>query len=198
MAVYNKEGKKVATIENPESLEGQEVVEKLGDDFTIDYGQNNVTDASSMREQMYAGGGKTGYNAIGNPMYEEGGPVLKDEDIKAQKEQHSKDIKAQKEELRKGAEARGEKKPKRDVGGVKEEQKSISAVPGGWEVKITQSVPTSEVGGEGGGKRRQYQSKAKSKSMQIAIEKAKDKNILKMREMPADSLITTPRIKKIK
>ena len=73
MAVYNKAGKKVATIENPESLEGQEVVEKLGDDFTIDYGQNNVTDASLMRERMYAGGGKTGYNKIG--MYKKGGKV---------------------------------------------------------------------------------------------------------------------------
>ena len=39
----------------------------------IDYGHNNVTDASLMREQMYAGGGKTGYNKIG--MYKKGGKV---------------------------------------------------------------------------------------------------------------------------
>ena len=73
MAVYDEEGEKVATIENPESIEGQEVAKKLSDEYIIDYGENNVTDASIMREQIYAGGGKTGYNKIG--MYKKGGKV---------------------------------------------------------------------------------------------------------------------------
>tara|TARA_Y100001963_G_C6596412_1_gene360406 strand:+ start:314 stop:538 length:225 start_codon:yes stop_codon:yes gene_type:complete len=73
MAVYDEEGEKVATIENPESIKGQEVAKKLSDEYIIDYGENNVTDASIMREQIYAGGGKTGYNKIG--MYKKGGKV---------------------------------------------------------------------------------------------------------------------------
>ena len=35
-----------------------------------------IKDGSMRSEQMYAGGGKTGYNAVGNPMYKHGGNTL--------------------------------------------------------------------------------------------------------------------------
>jgi hypothetical protein len=72
--VKDEQGNVIAKM--PYNEAGEEAAEKMVEDnlnLEIDYGQNNVTDASLMREQMYAGGGKTGYNAIGNPMYDKGG-----------------------------------------------------------------------------------------------------------------------------
>ena len=36
-----------------------------------------ISDSMNRNVTEYAGGGKTGYNAIGNPMYKKGGPVMK-------------------------------------------------------------------------------------------------------------------------
>ena len=72
--VKDEQGNVIAKM--PYDDAGEAAAEKMVEDspnLEIDYGQNNVTDAPSMREQMYAGGGKTGYNAIG--MYEKGGDV---------------------------------------------------------------------------------------------------------------------------
>ena len=93
MAVYNEKGEKVATIENPESIEGQEVAKKLSDEYIIDYGENNVTDAPAMRENYQLGGLIPGQQGFGKrpivsppvmpvrpisptlPLMEEGGEV---------------------------------------------------------------------------------------------------------------------------
>ena len=72
--VKDEQGNVVAKMPYDEA--GEAAAEKMVEDspnLEIDYGQNNVTDASLMRERMYAGGGKTGYNKIG--MYKKGGKV---------------------------------------------------------------------------------------------------------------------------
>ena len=43
--------------------------------WELSYAPNGKTDGAMRQEQMYAGGGKTGYNSIG--MYEKGGKVSK-------------------------------------------------------------------------------------------------------------------------
>ena len=49
--------------------EGMDAAKKM----VQDNNEYTITDAPMMREQMYAGGGKTGYNKIG--MYKKGGKV---------------------------------------------------------------------------------------------------------------------------
>ena len=46
--------------------------------WELDYAPNGKTDGAQRSERMYAGGGKTGYNAIGNEMYKKGGTVEED------------------------------------------------------------------------------------------------------------------------
>jgi|TARA_R110002072_G_scaffold179040_2_gene334980 hypothetical protein len=65
-------------IKLPYTPEGEELVENIKEEVEavggeVDYAQGGSQDAPSMREQMYAGGGKTGYNKIG--MYKKGGKV---------------------------------------------------------------------------------------------------------------------------
>jgi hypothetical protein len=64
-------GKVVAKM--PYDTEGQMAAEKM----VAENPGYEIKDGSMRSEQMYAGGGKTGYNAVGNPMYKEGGNTLK-------------------------------------------------------------------------------------------------------------------------
>ena len=60
----------------PYTAEGTQRAEQIAESdptWEIDYAPAGEKDAPSMREQMYAGGGKTGYSAIG--MYKKGGKV---------------------------------------------------------------------------------------------------------------------------
>jgi hypothetical protein len=62
----------------PYTAEGTQRAEQIAESdptWEIDYAPGGTQDAPSMREQMYAGGGKTGYNKIG--MYKKGGEVKK-------------------------------------------------------------------------------------------------------------------------
>ena len=62
--------------EMPYDDKGEAAAEKMvqeNPNLDIDYSPGGNYDAPSMREQMYAGGGKTGYNKIG--MYKKGGKV---------------------------------------------------------------------------------------------------------------------------
>ena len=62
--------------ELPYDKKGEEVAEKMVQDnpnLKIDYAPGGEYDATKMREKMYAGGGKVGYNKIG--MYKKGGKV---------------------------------------------------------------------------------------------------------------------------
>ena len=62
----------------PYTDEGTQMAEKIAatdPNLEIDYAPGGTNDASMMREQMYAGGGKVGYNKIG--MYKKGGKVKK-------------------------------------------------------------------------------------------------------------------------
>ena len=67
--VENKKGEVVATM--PYTTSGQDEAQKMAQ---VNPGYT-VVDAPNMREQMYAGGGKTGYNQIG--IYNKGGKVKK-------------------------------------------------------------------------------------------------------------------------
>jgi hypothetical protein len=65
-------------IKLPYTPEGEELVKEIKEEVEnvggkIDYGENNVVNAPDMREQLYAGGGKVGYDSIGK--YQEGGLV---------------------------------------------------------------------------------------------------------------------------
>jgi len=58
----------------PYTAEGTQRAEQIAESdptWEIDYAPGGKQDAPSMREQMYAGGGKVGYNKIG--MYKKGG-----------------------------------------------------------------------------------------------------------------------------
>jgi hypothetical protein len=84
MAVYDETGKKVATIEKPESPEGKKVIEKLADDYTVDYAPGGSYDAPSMRESYQLGGipGQPGFGQMPGPIpnpysYKDGGKVKK-------------------------------------------------------------------------------------------------------------------------
>jgi len=58
------------------NTKGEEAAEKLANtdiNLEVDYAPGGEYDAPNMREQIYAGGGKTGYNKIG--MYKKGGKV---------------------------------------------------------------------------------------------------------------------------
>ena len=60
----------------PYTAEGTQRAEQIAESdptWEIDYAPAGEKDAPSMREQMYAGGGKTGYSKIG--MYKKGGKV---------------------------------------------------------------------------------------------------------------------------
>jgi len=62
--------------EMPYDDKGEQAAEKMvqeNPNLKIDYSPGGSYDAPSMREQMYAGGGKTGYSKIG--MYKKGGKV---------------------------------------------------------------------------------------------------------------------------
>ena len=67
--VKDEQGNVVAKM--PYNEQGKIAAEKMSQE-NLGY---TVVDAPAMREQMYAGGGKAGYNKIG--MYKKGGPVNK-------------------------------------------------------------------------------------------------------------------------
>ena len=75
----------------PYTAQGTEMAEKIAQadsNLEIDYAPGGTNDARMMREQIYAGGGKTGYNKIGAqmPSYKEGGKVDRKARRKARKE----------------------------------------------------------------------------------------------------------------
>ena len=78
MAVYDETGKKVATIEKPESPEGKKVIEKLADDYTVDYAPGGSYDAPSMRESYKLGGLIPGQSGFGERLTGDNPNVLED------------------------------------------------------------------------------------------------------------------------
>ena len=64
-------GKTVAKM--PYDSAGQMAAEKM----VAENPGYEIKDGSMRSEQMYAGGGETGYNVVGNPMYKKGGKVKK-------------------------------------------------------------------------------------------------------------------------
>jgi len=70
---------------------------------------------------------------------------------------------------------------------------------GRFVVKGRFDVPTEQVGGKGGGKRRMYEAEGKSRDMQLAIDKAEFNALSKMAFSPQDSLVTSkPKLRKRK
>ena len=66
-------GKETFLDRDLSSIKLVEKLQKENPNLKIDYSPGGSYDAPSIREQMYAGGGKTGYNKIG--MYKKGGKV---------------------------------------------------------------------------------------------------------------------------
>lgn len=74
--VKDATGEVVAKLPYDAKGEAQaEAMVKQDPSLKVDYAPGGQYDAPSMREQMYAGGGKTGYSEIG--MYKKGGKVGK-------------------------------------------------------------------------------------------------------------------------
>ena len=74
--VKDEQGNIVAKLPYDDTGEAQaEKMVSANPGFEVDYAPGGEYDAPGMREQLYAGGGKTGYNKIG--MYEKGGKVKK-------------------------------------------------------------------------------------------------------------------------
>ena len=74
--VKDSQGNVVAKL--PYDSEGEAQAEKIvkaNPELEIDYSPGGEYNAPDMREQMYAGGGKVGYNKIGQ--YKHGGKVKK-------------------------------------------------------------------------------------------------------------------------
>ena len=74
--VKDEQGNVIAKL--PYTDQGELQAEKMvsaNPEFEIDYAPGGEVDASEMREQLYAGGGKTGYSKIG--MYKKCGKVKK-------------------------------------------------------------------------------------------------------------------------
>ena len=74
--VKDEQGNVIAKL--PYTDQGELQAEKMvsaNPGFEIDYAPGGEVDAPGMREQLYAGGGKTGYSKIG--MYKKGGKVKK-------------------------------------------------------------------------------------------------------------------------
>ena len=65
--------------QQPYTSEGTQRAKQIADtdpNWELSYAPSGKQDARAMKEQMYAGGGKTGYNQIcAQPMYKEGGEV---------------------------------------------------------------------------------------------------------------------------
>ena len=84
-----------------------------------------------------------------------------------------------------------EKKKKINMSELRERNKSVKKTKKGlYEATIYSDMPTKEVGGEGGGKRRMYKTTAKSKDEGIALSKADLKMLHKTSFSPADSVVT--------
>ena len=58
-----------------EGTQRAKTIVEANPDWEIDYAPGGTSDGARRKEQMYAGGGQTGYNAVGNPMYDKGGKV---------------------------------------------------------------------------------------------------------------------------
>ena len=77
--VKDSEGNIIAKL--PYTEEGEEMAQDMKEanpSLDIDYAPGGTYDGGGRVKLMYAGGGKTGYNAIGaeKPMYKEGGEVI--------------------------------------------------------------------------------------------------------------------------
>ena len=64
-------GKIIAKM--PYDSDGKEAAEKM----VAENPQYEIKDGAMRSQTMYAGGGETGYNVVGNPMYKKGGKVKK-------------------------------------------------------------------------------------------------------------------------
>ena len=62
----------------PEGEAKAEQIASANPNWSVDYAPGGTADAMDRNVTEYAGGGKTGYNAIGaeKPMYQEGGEVV--------------------------------------------------------------------------------------------------------------------------
>jgi hypothetical protein len=79
--VKDATGEVVAKLPYDAKGEAQaEAMVKQDPSLKVDYAPGGQYDAPSMREQMYAGGGKTGYSEIGQ--YKKGGKVKKSKGLK--------------------------------------------------------------------------------------------------------------------
>tara|TARA_R110000824_G_scaffold28046_8_gene94629 strand:- start:4649 stop:5155 length:507 start_codon:yes stop_codon:yes gene_type:complete len=82
--VEDSEGNVIANLPyTDEGIEQAEGMKEANPNLDVDYAPGGTYDGGGRVKQMYAGGGLTGYSAIGaeRPMYKEGGEVKKHKEI---------------------------------------------------------------------------------------------------------------------